>query len=166
MRSLFFSAALGVAALVLLGATPSEGQAQGRRHHHGRVFYYYPPRMPYGSMYSAPMHSAPMYPRNSAPTYSTPTYSAPTYEQEAVEARVSLFDNYFEPKRLTVRSGTTVYWTNYGLHRHTVTSATGQFDSGELDHGATFSVTLTQPGVYQYYCRIHPREMRATVVVQ
>jgi plastocyanin len=81
-------------------------------------------------------------------------------------SNVGIFDDYFGPATTYVEPGTTVRWTNYGLHHHTVTSATGLFDSGELDHNGTFTYTFTKPGTYEYHCNVHPKVMRGTVVVK
>ncbi|MDA4111392.1 MAG: plastocyanin/azurin family copper-binding protein [Thaumarchaeota archaeon] len=67
----------------------------------------------------------------------------------------------FYPSSLTVARGTTVTWINMDFVVHTVTSGTEQnhtnlFDSYELSHMQSFSYTFTTPGVYQYYCDIHP----------
>jgi len=55
---------------------------------------------------------------------------------------------------------------NHGQHRHTVTSDTGLWDSREFGRGGSYTLTFLQPGTYSYYCRIHPREMRGTVIVR
>jgi len=67
----------------------------------------------------------------------------------------------FNPASLTVGRGTIVTWINRDFVAHTVTSGTEQnptnlFDSHELSHMQSFSYTFTTPGVYQYYCDIHP----------
>ncbi len=65
----------------------------------------------------------------------------------------------FLPSELTVRSGTTVTWTNNDTMAHTVTTLNGSaqsFDSGIVNPGGTFTHTFTQQGVYHYYCMIHP----------
>lgn len=67
----------------------------------------------------------------------------------------------FHPSSLTVTRGTTVTWINMDFATLTVTSGTEQnptnlFDSHELSHMESFSYTFTFPGVYQYYCDIHP----------
>lgn len=72
----------------------------------------------------------------------------------------------FNPESLTVSANTTVKWTNKDGVVHTVTSTTpGQFDSGSIGNGGTFSFTFTTPGTYSYYCVIHP-DMTGVVVVQ
>jgi plastocyanin len=79
---------------------------------------------------------------------------------------IGIYDNYFGPDTVTVGAGTVVRWINYGHHRHTSSSTAGQWDSGELGHGESFVLTFTSPGLASYYCRVHPREMRATLVVR
>jgi len=41
-----------------------------------------------------------------------------------------------------------------------------KFDSGILNQGQTFTLTLTVPGTYRFYCTIHPTWMRGTIVVK
>jgi plastocyanin len=76
---------------------------------------------------------------------------------------VAVLDGSFSPATLTITAGDTVTWTNEDDSPHTVTSAT--FDSGNLDAGATFSFTFTEPGTYAYVCSYHD-EMQATIVVE
>jgi hypothetical protein len=67
---------------------------------------------------------------------------------------------------VTIIAGETVTWTNdeQGVS-HTVSSDTpGVFDSGALVPGATFRVTLANPGTYTYHCNFHP-SMGGIVVV-
>lgn len=71
----------------------------------------------------------------------------------------------FAPSVLTVTVGTSVTWTNEDDMPHTVKSVDGLFSSAGLDTGDSFTYQFTQPGVYRYYCAIHPM-MTATVVVR
>ncbi len=77
----------------------------------------------------------------------------------------------FQPGLLYVNIGTRIMWTNYDTQIHTVTSGSAGslsseriFDSGMLSPGATFSLTLGQPGIFSYHCTLHP-QMIGTVVV-
>jgi plastocyanin len=79
---------------------------------------------------------------------------------------IGVYDNYFGPDTVTVNAGTVVRWVNYGSHHHTSTSTAGLWDSGEFGHGESYARTFSRPGVYSYDCRVHPREMRATLVVR
>lgn len=78
---------------------------------------------------------------------------------------VQIQDSTFGPVMLTVSVGDTVTWTNADDRPHTVTAGSGQFDSGNLDPGQTFSFTFTEPGTYAYVCSYHDG-MSATIVVQ
>ncbi len=84
----------------------------------------------------------------------------------------------FKPENITVASGTTVTWKNEDGTDHTVTSGTvtqqggaatsspdGKFDSGTLKGGGEFSFTLSAPGTYTYFCKLHPATMRGQVTV-
>jgi hypothetical protein len=66
---------------------------------------------------------------------------------------------------VTVAVGDTVTWTNADDSPHTVTSADGAFDSGNMEAGQVFSFTFTEPGTYRYVCAYHS-EMTATVIVE
>jgi plastocyanin len=78
---------------------------------------------------------------------------------------VTISDFAFSPATLTITAGDTVTWTNDDPIVHTATSATGAFDSGDLAEGASFSVTFTTPGTYDYVCTPHPT-MTGRIVVQ
>ena len=82
----------------------------------------------------------------------------------ATESGVQIVYRAYQPSQLTVVAGQTVTWRNSGLGPHTVTSDTGQFDSGALQTGGTFSYTFSAPGTYAYSCTIHPT-MHGKVVV-
>lgn len=93
------------------------------------------------------------------------TGSTPTTEQTKTDPAedkmgggaesVSIVDNDYEPKDVTVAAGTTVTWTNDGDAPHTVT-AEGDFDSGTIDPGGTFEQKLETAGEIKYVCTIHP----------
>src|SRR2546430_10527648 len=62
----------------------------------------------------------------------------------------------YGPPMLSVPVGTTVTWVNHDEEPHTVTSATVAFSSAGLVNGDTIEQTLTKPGTYQYFCKVHP----------
>lgn len=73
----------------------------------------------------------------------------------------------FTPQNLTIPVGTKITWTNRDTATHTATSLEGAvapFESGKLSTGQSFTFTFTQPGVYPYYCSIHPN-MKAMITV-
>ena len=91
---------------------------------------------------------------------SVPVTASPSL---SVEIRVVNFG--FEPAEITVAPGTTIVWRNDSPTTHTVTAKNGAFDSGLLEGGKDYSVTLTQPGTYEYWCTLHP-EMVGRVIVR
>ena len=72
----------------------------------------------------------------------------------------------FNPTPVTVKVGQKVTWTNQDAFAHTASSTSGpvKFDSGHIKSGATYSVTFTKPGRYQYICNIH-NYMNGVIVV-
>lgn len=88
-------------------------------------------------------------------------HAAPAASKKAV--RIHHFK--FQPKRIVVRRGTRITWTNRDGDPHTVRSVKGHFASGALDTGKSFSVVLHRRGTFSYYCTIHPY-MHGTVVVR
>jgi plastocyanin len=82
----------------------------------------------------------------------------------AANHAVSVNDGSFGPAAMTVAVGDTVTWTNRDDSLHTVTAEGGAFDSGNLEAGASFAFTFTEPGTYTYRCNYH-EEMVATITV-
>jgi plastocyanin len=77
------------------------------------------------------------------------------------QAEIVAVDNEYEPEVLKVRTGTDVTFTNEGRLRHDVLPVDGggfeiPLDEFEPDDERTF--TLTDPGVFRYYCTIHGTE--------
>ena len=72
---------------------------------------------------------------------------------------------------ITVAAGDTVTWTNLDAVAHTVTAGTPDApqpeaaDSGNIEQGETFDFTFAAPGIYPYFCTIHP-QMLGTVVAE
>ncbi|HEY7243897.1 MAG TPA: cupredoxin family copper-binding protein [Xanthobacteraceae bacterium] len=91
--------------------------------------------------------------------------SFPVISAQPSDSKVEIDNFTFAPGRVTVKAGTTVTWLNADDIPHTVTSASRQFRSKALDTDDSFSFTFTTPGVYEYFCSLHPR-MTGTVVVE
>jgi plastocyanin len=100
----------------------------------------------------------------------TPSTSSPPSpaqdKQKGSMAEVGLYDNYFQPKTITIPIGTTVEWTNHGQHHHTVTLDGRQWSSLELNMNGIYKHTFTGPGIYHYHCAVHSQEMRGTIIVK
>jgi plastocyanin len=68
----------------------------------------------------------------------------------------------FAPATLTVARGSTVVFDNDDTAPHTVTARSGGVDSGVLDPGRQFSLTVADG--FDYFCSIHP-SMTAKIAV-
>ena len=71
----------------------------------------------------------------------------------------------FEPATLTVKVGATVTWVNNDDEPHTATATDKRFNSKTLDNGDRFSQQFNAPGVYDYYCALHPH-MTGKIIVK
>jgi plastocyanin len=79
-----------------------------------------------------------------------------------------LIDNFtFTPQTLTIAAGTKVTWINHDDIPHTATSSVKPriFNSGALDTDQQYSFVFTRPGVYPYFCAVHPH-MTGQIIVQ
>jgi plastocyanin len=80
---------------------------------------------------------------------------------------------WYLPRSMTIGVNDTVTWINQDTEAHTVTSGagagmeslvnvnqkgtpTGDFNSGLFKPGQSWTHTFTKPGVYNYFCTIHP----------
>jgi|SRR5580693_5936919 plastocyanin len=74
-------------------------------------------------------------------------------------------DNFtYSPPTITVAAGTTVKWTNADDIPHTVRAVDGSFHSKAMDTDDSYSFTFAKPGVYSYFCSIHPKMVGKVVV--
>jgi amicyanin len=79
--------------------------------------------------------------------------------------RIEITKHKFSLPTLTVPAGTTVTWLNRDEDVHTVVSTTQAFRSGGLETDEAYSYKFTKPGVYQYFCTLHPL-MTGRVIVK
>ena len=80
-------------------------------------------------------------------------------------ASVTIEGFAFGPRTLKAKVGEKITWTNDDAAAHTVTAKPGgDFDSGTLAQGASFSFTPQKVGTIAYFCAIHP-SMTATIEV-
>jgi plastocyanin len=89
---------------------------------------------------------------------------APSAGATGQTVTVSIGDFYFSPANITVQPGTAVTFVNEGQEPHTATAFNGQFDSGVLNPGDSYTVVFKGWGTIAYYCEIHP-DMRGSVSV-
>lgn len=78
---------------------------------------------------------------------------------------------FYLPNTIRVSSGQTITFDNVDGNQHTVTSVRegtteydGKFDSGLLQPGEKYDLTLNEKGVYHYYCALHTN-MQGTIIV-
>ena len=68
---------------------------------------------------------------------------------------ITVEDDSFNPKKITVPIGSTVTWIEVGGKPHKVNADNGAFKSGTMSKNQTFSYTFTKAGTFRYYCRFH-----------
>jgi plastocyanin len=80
---------------------------------------------------------------------------------------VAVKDNFFGPKKLTVKKGAKVKWVWKGKRRHNVSVASGPstFRAGTRKKG-TFAHTFTKKGKYLIFCTIHAPDMQMSITVK
>jgi plastocyanin len=101
-----------------------------------------------------------------APPYvSVATATSPDAATSPVRVKIDNFT--FNPATITVPAGTEVLWTNGDDVPHTVTSSAKPraFASPALDTDEQFSHVFATPGIYDYFCAVHPH-MTGRVIVR
>jgi plastocyanin len=82
----------------------------------------------------------------------------------SIEVRIVNDDSDgFQPNDLTVDLGQSVTFVNAHDDEHTATGS--GFDTGNIEPGATVTLTLDEPGRFGYACNYHP-EMTGTISVR
>ena len=97
---------------------------------------------------------------SSTPAAAPPAAAPPPAASAAADdvVKVGMKDIKFVPADITAKVGQKIEWTNSdGQIPHTVTSTTDgvDFDSGNMEGGATFDYTPTKAGKIDYVCTIH-----------
>jgi plastocyanin len=99
----------------------------------------------------------------------TVTYFFSNNVAEAAAGKtVTLTNNMFGPKTVTIKKGQSVTWVaKEGAH--TVKADNGAFQSGTLTAGKSYSYTFNTPGTYGYHCTFHGspgHDMAGKVIVK
>jgi plastocyanin len=76
---------------------------------------------------------------------------------------VQMAGTKFSPSELTVARGSVVTFDNDDVAPHTVTADDGSADSGVIDPGKAFELTVND--ALTYHCEIHP-SMTATIALE
>ncbi len=80
-------------------------------------------------------------------------------------SRIEIRDFMFQPATVTVPAGSEITFINLDEEPHTVASKDGKFArSKPLDTDQKFSLRLTAPGEYGFFCTVHPH-MTGKIVV-
>ena len=97
-----------------------------------------------------------------------PSSATPSYQVFSIF--LSGVAPYYSPAHANAVTGQPIQWVNSTSSPHTIThvncleNTTCAFDSGPLQADAKFSIYSLPPGVYPYFCRLHPI-MRGTLIV-
>jgi plastocyanin len=94
------------------------------------------------------------------PVQSTTTVSLPP-ETSFVTLEIKSWG--FNPNVITISKGSTAKWANLDSKIHTVTSS-GNFDSGDIPAGGTWTYTFNKAGTFNYNDK-HDPSMQAMVVI-
>jgi plastocyanin len=102
--------------------------------------------------------------------------SNPSFDPQ-IEGRA---ENWFIPPEVKIMAFDTVTWVNNDITRHDISSGIGvsrfegiqgvkgepdgKFASQIIEKNAKWSYTFTEPGVYPYFCAIHPWMVGAVIV--
>jgi plastocyanin len=87
-------------------------------------------------------------------------------------AKVGMANVQFDPKAITVKAGETITFTNDESIPHDVHKTSGpgkdfaSGDTGGMQQGDTFELTLDEPGEYGYVCNVHAPGMAGTITVK
>ena len=79
-------------------------------------------------------------------------------------ATVAISNFTFQPTDLKVKIGTTVNFKNEDDIPHRVAATDGSFYSKALDTDDVAHVTFNKPGVFPYFCTLHPH-MQGKIIV-
>jgi plastocyanin len=103
---------------------------------------------------------------DSSPSAAPSSGSTQQAKSSAGSGSITITDFKFTPASLTVDRGVRVTVANGGGTAHTATADDGKsFDTGDVDPGASATLTVPKAGSYPYHCNIHPF-MHGTLVVR
>jgi plastocyanin len=92
--------------------------------------------------------------------------SGEVVEDIDAEYKIRIVNYAYSPIAITIKQGQTVVWENRDYVKHTITSiGSGPLDSDELKRGEMYAYTFNSPGLYEYYCKLHPY-MRGKIRVE
>lgn len=72
----------------------------------------------------------------------------------------------FQSADITVKAGTPIEFVNRDSDKHNAVAVNGAFEIPMLEEGESATITLTKPGVYEYFCEPHKEHMKGKIIVQ
>jgi len=84
-------------------------------------------------------------------------------QEKTAEVHIDNFS--FTPAEIVISPGTTITWVNGDDIPHNVAASDKTFRSKVMDTEEKFSFTFGTPGVYEYFCALHPH-MKGKVIVK
>ena len=90
----------------------------------------------------------------SAVTLNFPSKRGHTAELVTHEVKIRSFE--FEPKKIIVKVGDTIRWTNEDIAPHTATADEVSWDTGEIGNGDSRMIEVTEGMELAYFCAFHP----------
>jgi plastocyanin len=69
----------------------------------------------------------------------------------AADQTATISDGGYLPQVITIHAGESISWINNGASGQSVTADDGTFDSGPIDHGRQYAVTLTELGTFNIH---------------
>ena len=86
-------------------------------------------------------------------------------EMPAANSTIYIRNGQFSLPDVEVTASTPVTWVNEDGTKHTVTADDGSFESGDILPGQSFTLVLTEVGVYTYYSK-YKTDMKAKLTVK
>lgn len=77
---------------------------------------------------------------------------------------VTIRNSNFNPTTVNINVNQTVIWRNEDDIAHLIVANNGEFNSGTLDNGDSFSFKFENLGTYDYHCSIHP-SMKGRIII-
>ncbi|MBI4004943.1 cupredoxin domain-containing protein [Candidatus Roizmanbacteria bacterium] len=99
-------------------------------------------------------------------------YTSPTQAIQESQNKVTLSIDGFSPETLSIKAGTKVTWINKSGSVASINSAVHpthlvypSLNLGEVQDGASVSLTFDKPGTYKYHNHLNPSQ-KGTIVAQ
>ncbi|MFQ5856440.1 MAG: plastocyanin/azurin family copper-binding protein [Anaerolineae bacterium] len=129
-----------------------------------------PTRIPSRSAEGRASPTRPVPPTATLTSSPSATVEATLFPTEAA-VQVAVGEYYVDPQVVTITVGTTVEWVPFGDREHTIVSKEDGQPGWPKNGGVgaigspAFRATFREPGVYPYFCSVHPGVMDGVIVV-